>query len=161
MMVKIQNLAILTNTEKDDLIKSVVLSLDKTHYYWHIPGNVPSSKNSKRAYRKGGFCSIRDDDLTMEYKKNTAEEYYQCGLDFRLKTERRPAPLEVGFFFINGTNAAFDVINKAQVVQDLMVRHGWLDDDNVRELLPYFPVINGVAYAVSKDYTGVIIMVRK
>ena len=42
-----------------------------------------------------------------------------------------------------------------------MVRHGWLDDDNVRELLPYFPVINGVAYAISGEYAGVIIMVRK
>lgn len=160
-MKRKQGLTGFNQKEKDDFINSIVLSLDNNYHYWHIHGNVPSSKNNKIAYKVGRFCSIRDSEKAKKYKDEKEKQYYEKGLEFRLKIQEKAKPLEVGFFFINNTNVRFDIINKMQVVQDMMVKHGWIDDDNVQELVPYFPKINGYHYAVNESYAGVIIMIRR
>ena len=42
------------------------------------------------------------------------------------------------FSFVRKTKRKFDYINAAQIVQDMMVYTGWLDDDNCEILVPYF-----------------------
>ena len=54
------------------------------------------------------------------------------------------------------TKRKFDYINAAQIVQDLMVKHGWIDDDNCTEMKPYFG-----NYVHQKDNPGVFIKVLK
>ena len=157
--------------EKDNTINAIVLSLEKEFHYWYIPGNVPSSKNNKtpmpiyKGSRTGKryivSCSITEHPNSKIYKETKGGLYYDDGLEFRMKTENKPKPLEVGFFFINNTSHKFDIINKMQIVQDLMVKHGWIDDDNADELIPFFPKINGDHYLTDPKWAGVIILVRK
>ena len=49
-----------------------------------------------------------------------------------------PDPIKVHFTFIRGTRRRFDLINAAQIVQDLMVQYDWIADDNFTKLIPVF-----------------------
>ncbi len=101
---------------------------------WFIPGNVPSSKNSKQW--TGRFLVM---SKTMKtYVKNTADFWALYAADFREKTKDLPKPLRVEFQFVRDSRRKFDYINPAQSVQDLMVEYGWIDDDNCDEIVPVF-----------------------
>ena len=71
-----------------------------------------------------------------------------------LKGKKKPYNIE--FTFYRKTKRKFDYINAAQIVQDLMVKHGWIDDDNCTEMKPYFG-----NYVHQKDNPGVFIKVLK
>lgn len=101
---------------------------------WFIPGNVPSSKNSKQW--TGRFLVM---SKTMKrYVKETADFWTLHAADFKRKTENLPKPLHVHFKFVRDSRRRFDYINPAQTVQDLMVEHGWIADDNADEIIPVF-----------------------
>ena len=97
----------------------------------------------------------------QKYRKEKATLFYDDGLKFRTLTEKMSKPLQVGFFFINSTKHEFDLINKTQTIQDLMVVHGWIDDDNADNLIPYYPKIMGKYFLTDTYWQGVIIMLRK
>jgi hypothetical protein len=65
-----------------------------------------------------------------------------------------PKPLAVHFQFVRATKHQFDYINPAQTVQDLMVKFGWIDDDNADEVVPVFE-----PYTFDKTNCGVWIWV--
>lgn len=50
-------------------------------------------------------------------------------------------------------------MNPLQSVQDAMVFHNWIDDDNIFELVPFPLEIDGVYFKVDKDNAGVIIRI--
>lgn len=61
-------------------------------------------------------------------------------------------PYYVGLYFIRGSHHRFDYINAAQIVQDMMVKHGWIEDDNADYFVPVF-----LGYRYDKKNPGVVI----
>ena len=119
-----------------------------------IPGNVPSSKNSKRWTGK----ILIHSKTTMRYIKESKEFYVKYKNKFLslLNESNQQKPYRVSFKFIRGSKHKFDYVNPLQTVQDLMVKNGWLDDDNCEELIPVFEV-----YEYNKENPGVYIKILK
>ena len=115
-----------------------------------IPGNVPSSKNSKQW--TGKF--LVNSKTVNNYKKNYGIFYRDAGLKrtFLNAFTGKPKPWNIGFYFVRDSRRKFDYINMAQIVQDLMVENGWIIDDNCDEIVPVF-----LGYKVDPTQAGVYI----
>lgn len=111
-----------------------------------IRGNVASSKNSKtmgfyyegKGTNKKRVPTLVDSPATKKYRKETAADYRKYKDRFLQMTEGKEFPLMVKVTFIRDSLRAFDLINAMQVVQDLMVEYGWIEDDNSEFLVPVF-----------------------
>ena len=115
-----------------------------------IPGNVPSSKNSKRWTGK----MLINSKTVMKYIKETKGYYLQYKKDFQQLTENKEYPVTVSFQFIRGSKHRFDYINPAQTVQDLMVKNNRIEDDNCEYIIPHFE-----PYKYDKENPGVYITI--
>ena len=124
----------------------------KSKRKWFIPFNVPSSKNGRRWTGKY-FISSK---TVMTYRKNTKDSYEKYAAAFRKEFDTYQTPVKIGFTFIRGTRHKFDYINPAQTVQDDMVKHGWIEDDNADFIIPVFE-----RYSYDKTKPGVIIEILK
>lgn len=113
---------------------------------WFIPGNVPSSKNGRRWTGKY-FISSK---TVMKYRKDTKSFYEQYASQFQKELKKHKLPVRIAFTFIRGTKHKFDYINPAQTVQDDMVTHGWIEDDNMEFIIPVFK-----PYSYDKENPGV------
>lgn len=111
-----------------------------------IAGNVPSSKDGLRPIRG----RIVPSKLTLEYRKDKTWDYHLCRDEFIRVSSYYEKPLKVGFYFYRKSRHRFDYINATQIIQDMMVKHGWLPDDNSDELHPYF-----IGYEHHKEKPGV------
>ena len=99
---------------------------------WFIPGNVPSSKNGRRWTGKYFIAS----KSVVNYRKDTKQYYQKYTKEFRDELNKYKLPVKIGFTFIRSTRHKFDYINPAQTVQDDMLSHNWIDDDNAENILP-------------------------
>lgn len=99
-----------------------------------IPGNTPSSKNS-RVYTGKHFIASK---ATRKWVTETTEAFEEQKEKFLEELSNFEAPYHIEFKFIRGTRHKFDYINPAQTVQDAMVKHGWLEDDNCTVMIPVF-----------------------
>jgi len=115
---------------------------------YFIPGNVPSSKNGRRWTGKY-FISSK---TVMKYRKDTKSYYQKYAPKFQKELKKHKLPVKIAFTFIRGTKHKFDYINPAQTVQDDMVTHGWIEDDNMMNIIPVFK-----PYKYDKEKPGVII----
>ena len=115
-----------------------------------IGGNVPSSKNGKRWTGK----MLIHSKTVMKYIKSTKADYLSNKEKFKSLLEGKTAPYKISFTFVRGSKHKFDYINPCQTVQDLMVKYGWLEDDNCENIIPSF-----VPYTYDKANPGVIIKV--
>lgn len=113
---------------------------------WFIPGNVPSSKNGRRWTGKHFIAS----KAVMNYRKATKQFYQKFAQEFRDALAGRDFPVYIQFEFIRSSRHKFDYINPAQTVQDDMVKHGWIEDDNANFLIPVFE-----KYSYDKKNPGV------
>ena len=119
---------------------------------WFIPGNVPSSKNSRRWTGKFFIAS----KTVMKYRKNSSKEYKKHAASFAQEFNKYETPVYVSFTFTRGTKHKFDHINPLQTVQDEMTKHGWIEDDNANIIIP---VIQPFKY--DKSNPGVTIEIFK
>jgi len=119
---------------------------------FYIAGNVPSSKNSKdivtvkNINKKTGkpqeFSTPVDGELVRKYKIATKGDWWQNKVAFLNQTRHAKLPLRVEFTFIRKSLHAFDFINAAQIIQDLMKKYGYITDDETSYILPSFgPVL--------------------
>lgn len=116
-----------------------------------IPGNVPSSKNS-RVWTGKYFVQSK---TVTKYLKAHENEYLINRNKFIDMAKGKPFPLHVRFKFTRDSRRLFDLINAAQIVQDMMVKHCWIGDDNYTILIPHFdPEV-----IVDKENAGVLITV--
>ena len=115
-----------------------------------IPGNVPSSKNSK--VWTGKF--LVSSKAVQQWKRDTKRYWIQYQKQFLDLLDLTSPPYRIKFTFIRGTRHKFDYINPAQTVQDEMVHQGWLADDNCTILKPVFG-----SYSYDKQNPGVWIKV--
>lgn len=118
---------------------------------WIIPGNVPSSKNSRRWTGKYFIAS----KTVMKYRKDTSKVYKKHAASFAKELDKYQLPVYVHFTFIRGTRHKFDYINPCQTVQDDMVKNGWIEDDNCQFIIPCFE-----EYIYDKENPGVIIELK-
>ena len=118
----------------------------------YIRGNVPSSKNSKQWTGRTLIMS----ETVRKYNKNYGYQYFDPEniKKFKKMTEHEIKPLKIGFYFIRDSRRKFDYVNIAQYPLDLMVKHGWIDDDNCNEIIPVF-----LGYRVDKFKSGMIIKI--
>ena len=90
----------------------------------------------------------------MDYIKATKADYILNKEKFKELLEGKEPPYDVSFKFIRGTRHKFDYINPCQTVQDLMVKSGWIEDDNCTWIVTHFE-----EYEYNKEEPGVIIKV--
>lgn len=122
-----------------------------------IPFNVPSSKNSKQWTGK----MLIHSKTTRNYIRDTKQLYIQAKEEFDSQVVHcaglEPTmPIHIDLYFVRSSRRKFDYINPAQTVQDLMVKYGWIEDDNCDVIVPHFS-----GYHVDKENPGVIIKVLK
>ena len=117
-----------------------------------INGNTPSSKNSQQWT---GRYLIKS-KATQQYIKDSKQEYLDNTNKFLKMLEGVDKPYKIEFTFIRKSKHRFDYINAAQIVQDLMVKYDWLEDDNMMEMKPFFG-----DYKYDKENPGTIIKIIK
>lgn len=115
-----------------------------------IPGNMPSSKNSKQWTGKFLVSS----KTTQKYIKDSKQDYLDNKDEFISQVGDKDFPIRVAFQFVRGSKHKFDYVNPTQTVLDLMVKYGWMEDDNADVIIPVFE-----PYTYSKDNPGVYIKV--
>lgn len=113
---------------------------------WWIPGNVPSSKNSRQWTGKYFIVS----KTVTKYRNATKVDYIRIAPQFKHEIAKYTFPLTITFKFIRGSRHKFDYLNPAQTVQDDMVKHEWIDDDNCEFIIPRFE-----QFEYDKDNPGV------
>lgn len=125
-----------------------------------IPGNVPSSKNNKRAFKVRSKKTGKDklivlgSKLSMGWSASTETAWREKRNSFLKLLEGKEKPYRIVFHFVRDSRRKFDYINPAQTIQDAMVKHCWLFDDNADELVPSF-----LPYTYDKESPGVYIHV--
>ena len=115
-----------------------------------ISGNVPSSKNGKRWTGKYLIHS----KTVMTYIKNSKNDYVDNKEKFLNMIENKEIPYKISFKFHRSSRRKFDYINPCQTVQDLMVKYGWIEDDNCLFIIPSFE-----EYEYNKEKPGVTIKI--
>lgn len=123
-----------------------------------ISGNVASSKNGRTFNMK--LKRSLDSKSTQKYKKVSKDSYRDLQEQFLSMIEGKEKPYKIGFHFVRDSRRKFDFINPVQTVQDLMVRNGWLEDDNMTEMIPFPLELDGKWYSVDKENTGVFIKIE-
>ena len=150
------------------MVKNIELDGEE---YLFIEGNVPSLKNSKIKTARGIFASktVKEYLRTlgiMRFSSSRKEvvKFARKDNDFLLCKEyfdkyMVEKPHEIGFHFIRRTKHSFDFNNATQIIADLMTAHGFIEDDDMDNFLPYPMKINGKAYTYDKENPGVLIKI--
>jgi len=118
-----------------------------------LKGNFPSFKNSKQM-TKGGYLIMSK--TVRKYLKENEEQWEIIPADFQ-NIRESDYPLFIGMHFVRGTKHKYDWVNMVQGVQDLMVKHGWIADDNVEVMYPVPLEYDGVFSSYNKENPGVYI----
>ena len=92
----------------------------------------------------------------MNYIKNTKPYWEEYAEEFRAVIDELEKPVNLSFKFIRGTRHKFDYVNPLQTVQDQMVIHGWIEDDNCDEIIPCFE-----KYEYDKEEPGCFITITE
>ena len=123
-----------------------------------IPGEVPSEKNSKRAFvdEATGKIRVQSSKFTNRYVRNKRNYGSAYRRQWHEMTKGKEYPLTVEFYFIRETEGDFDYNNLSQVLTDLMKKWGWIPDDSMRYVIPNF----SRQYAVNPFNPGVEISVQ-
>ena len=113
-------------------------------------------KNGELLYDKNGNPRVKSirSKAVEEYIRATKAYYVHQAKIFHKMCEGRGFPLRVEFVFIRSTKAKFDYNNIGQLVQDMRVTHGWIDDDDADHIIPVY-----VPYRVDRSNPGVLIRV--
>ena len=122
--------------------------------WFFIPGNTPSLKNSKKIITfkprdKPVRYGLTSSDANKKYNKLTESVYKSLAEEFRVQSIGMDKPLKICFFFVRDSRRKFDYTNAMDTIQDLMVTHGCLPDDNCTEIIPI-----PCGYHVNKNTAG-------
>ena len=104
--------------------------------------NVPSSKNGRRWTGKYFIPS----KATVKWRKSTEWWWKENKELFIEKVKNKTKPLKIGLHFVRGSRHKYDWVNPVQTIQDEMVSHGWIEDDDLTNMIP-------VPFKMEKQYT--------
>jgi Holliday junction resolvase RusA-like endonuclease len=121
-----------------------------------IPGNVPSSKNSRMMTKSGLLIKS---PLCFKYEKATKDIFVEKSKEFREYVGEIDKPLFIRLHFVRDSKRRCDFHNLTQFIADLLAKNGWIEDDNMNQVffVPY--KIEGKWYSVDKENCGVWIKV--
>lgn len=91
-----------------------------------IEGTIPSKKNSKRIVGRGKRMFIISSKNYLEWEKEKADEIYGQLDEITAIT----TPVRLSITFSSSTKRKWDLSNKVESIQDLLVKVGVLEDDN-------------------------------
>ena len=111
-----------------------------------IYGELYSSKNSKRIVKFGNKMALISSKQYMASVKPIEQQLALNRSNWLRMINGLPRPLKIVFKIYRKTHRRFDYVNIIQGLQDLMVKCGWLEDDNADILLPVF-----LEYEVDKN----------
>jgi hypothetical protein len=119
-----------------------------------IDGQVPSKKNSKGVMisKSTGKPVLVLSKQYQQYEKNTASRFNSILPYFLMACSVHTKPYNIKLTFARQKDQLFDYFGPGETIADLMVKHGLLDDDNVREVKFFFG-----DYYVDAEKPGVII----
>lgn len=134
-----------------------------------IPGNCPSSKNSKIATKRGVFHS----KTVTKYLRSLGIQHFSPSKKIVKEYKTRPnlfrkafeesnwvkpeGQVVIQFHFVRGSKHKFDFINILQLLLDLMTSHDFIEDDNMDYLIPKPFKRGGRWYSYNKENPGVFI----
>ncbi len=97
--------------------------------------DVYSQKNSKSHSDKGHFDSV----AVARWKRWSKSRWEWLRPYFIAEAIKYPyAPLNIEMTFYRSTKRTFDYNNMSHLVQDSMQFYGWIAEDDVRHMKPYF-----------------------
>jgi hypothetical protein len=145
-------------------VKEIAKLNDYKGHIW-IPSNVPSLKNSKQIFRKKNKKGIAVPFIAssagaLKYKEDAASYYQKYASVFLSIVKDMDPPYYVQFVFVRSSKRKFDFNNANHMVTDMMVKHGWIEDDDTTILLPV-PKFTAPANYVNPKKPGVWITVKK
>jgi len=138
-----------------------------------IPGNCPSSKNSKINTSRGSFMSktvkkyLRLHGIqSFSSRKKEVTLYKTIPLTFPVDELRDlfsgvEYPVTVRFHFVRGTRHKFDFTNVVQILADLFTAFKIIKDDNMDYFIPEVMYKLNKAYTYDKENPGVYIKIKK
>lgn len=103
-----------------------------------IYGELYSSKNSKRIVRFGEKTALISSKQYLASIKPIEQQLVLNRGKWLREIGPHPRPLKIVFKVYRKTKRRFDYLNIFQGLCDLMVKCGWLEDDNADELIPVF-----------------------
>ena len=118
----------------------------------YISGNVPSSKNSKMWTGRMLISS----KTVRKYIAATEYDWMANKSKFLTMIDGLEKPYKIHFKFIRDSKRRFDYINALQCPLDLMVKNGYLEDDNADNVIPVIE-----PYEYKKGEGGLILSVKK
>lgn len=119
-----------------------------------IYGELYSSKNSKRIVKFGNRLALIASEQYLNSVKPIEQQLVLNRGKWLSEVKDLPKPLEVSFKIYRKTHRKFDYLNIFQGLADMMVKCGWMPDDNADEFLPVF-----LGYEVDKNNPRVEIFV--
>ena len=120
-----------------------------------IYGELYSLKNSKRIVKFGKKMALIASKQYMASVKPIEQQLVLNKRNWIEMVKFFPSPLKVVFKIYRKTHRKFDYVNIIQGLQDLMVKCGWLPDDNADEIIPVFE-----PYEVDKNNPRVEIFIK-
>lgn len=141
---------------QDGVLESAVIEFKQVKSIF-IPGNVCSSKNSKKiAFNpKTKQRFVIDSPQVERYRKVTAYLWKSHKKDFDKMISGKSKPYKIEFQFVRDSKRNFDFVNLLQLPLDMMVEYEWIEDDNYLNVVP---VINPEVI-FDKFKAGIIIKV--
>ena len=116
-----------------------------------IPGNTPSSKNSKQFVTlKTGKTLLINSKTVQKYLKESKADWLINKNEFLKMLKDKEKPYKVELFFIRDSKRRFDYINVAQIVFDLMQEYEYIENDDSINVIPIFK-----GFEVDKARAGV------
>lgn len=103
-----------------------------------IYGELYSSKNSKRIVRFGNKTALIASKQYLASVKPIEQQLVLNRGKWLRMSEGYEKPLKIVFKVYRKTHRRFDYLNIFQGLCDMMVKCGWLEDDNADELIPIF-----------------------
>lgn len=101
-----------------------------------IPGNVPSLKNGKQIVGRGKFPRLIPSKAHAGYEKDTFLHYKDNKELFHKMIEGMDRPIAVKYYIVRKSKHRWDWTNAIDTAQDLIVKHGWVEDDSADIIYP-------------------------
>lgn len=117
-----------------------------------IGKNVPSSKNSKQITKNGKIIPSK---LTREYVDWATPILVENKDKWNALIANLQPPYKIGFKLFRDSRRRYDFINVIQVLADLMVKAGYIQDDDTKNFIPYYL---GEEVVDDKELSGVYII---
>jgi len=112
------------------------------------------SKTVRKYLQKLGVKKYSVSKKTVENYKTRPNLFEAAVFPMRELLGGRISPHKIGFYFVRDSKRKFDIINAMQIVQDLLVAHDVIEDDDASCLIPYPLQIDGLWYHVDKNNPG-------